>query len=470
MRKLYWYITAYIKKHGLVVIGSVVGAIVFFSFTIPGLVSQLEKNSYQYVGVVGEYNLTQLPPSIANQLSAGLTKVAEDGSTEPALAERWTVENEGITYRFVIKNDIFWQDGKKLTPEDVSYNLTNVETVVTPNDIVFRLPDPYAPFPTVVTAPLFRLGEEKYHFFFTRPTLIGIGKNKVVDYSTTGSATSPLRELVVDSPNKRTIYRFFPTEEAAITAFKHGKIDQIADLNNQYDVFDWNTVSVTEKLNTKHYLAIFFNIREPIFDKNIRQALSYALEKPDDDVRAIGPISRDSWAYFSGGKRYDKDIERATERLLDSIPPFPLEINVTTTALYENEAESIKEQWEAFGAHAYDQCRESDAIEDKAECEKLKIAVNISITNFPDLSSFQVLLIGQEVGADPDQYPLWHSEEPNNFTGYTAPRIDKLLEEGRQTFNIQERKEKYQEFQQFFIEDAPAIFLRYLKQYSIERK
>lgn len=178
MRKLYWYITAYIKKHGLVVIGSVVGAIVFFSFTIPGLVSQLEKNSYQYVGVVGEYNLTQLPPSIANQLSAGLTKVAEDGSTEPALAERWTVENEGITYRFVIKNDIFWQDGKKLTPEDVSYNLTNVETVVTPNDIVFRLPDPYAPFPTVVTAPLFRLEKKSITFSLLAQLLLVSEKTK----------------------------------------------------------------------------------------------------------------------------------------------------------------------------------------------------------------------------------------------------------------------------------------------------
>ncbi len=470
MRKLYWYITAYIKKHGLVVIGSIVGAIIFFSFTIPTLVTQLEKSSYEYVGVVGEYTLTSLPTDIASELSAGLTQIVEDGTTEPALAERWTVENDGMTYRFVIKEDIFWQDGKELSPEDVSYNLANVETIVTPNDIVFKLPDPYAPFPTVVTAPLLRIEEEKHRFFFTRPTLIGIGKNKVINYKTRGGHTAPLTELVVDGINKRTIYRFYPTEEAAVTAFKHGKIDHIFRLNNTYDVFEWDTTEVTEKLNTSHYLAVFFNMREPIFDKNVRQALSYALEKPNDDVRAIGPISRDSWAYFSGAKRYDKDLDRAVERLLDSIPPFPLEINLTTTALYLEEAESIKQQWEAFGSKAYDACRESDAVEDKAECEKVKITVQISITNFPDLSSFQVLLIGQEVLPDPDQYPLWHSEEPTNFTGYTAPRIDKLLEEGRQTFNIQERKEKYQEFQQFFIEDAPAIFLRYLEEYSIQRR
>lgn len=471
MRKFYWYLTAYIRKHGLIVIGSVVAAILFFSFTIPTLVTKLEKSTYSYVGVVGDYTLTSLPPSISKKLSAGLTQITENGTTEPALAQRWIVENDGITYRFVIKEDIYWQDGKLLTPNDVVYNLPNVETIVTPNDIVFKLPDPYAPFPTVVTAPLFRIEEETYRFFFTRPKLIGIGKYQVVDYKTTGNnPTTTLTELVIDGPDERLVYRFFPTEEAAITAFKHGNIDKIEELSKPYDLFEWETLTVEEKLDRNNYLAIFFNIREPIFDKNIRQALSYALEKPDSSIRAIGPISANSWAHFSGGKTYEKDIDRATERLLDSIPPFPLEMNLTTTSLYESEAETIKKEWEAFGAHAYEACRASEAISDKAECEKIKIKVTITITNFPDLSNFQVLLIGQETPADPDQYPLWHSDESTNFTGYTNTRIDSLLERGRQTFNTQERTEIYQEFQQFFIEDAPAIFLRYLTRYSIERK
>jgi len=470
MRKFYWYLTAYIRKHGLVVIGSVVAAILVFSFTIPTVVTKLEKSSYKYVGVIGEYSLTTLPPSITSKLSAGLTQISEDGTTEPALAKRWTVENDGITYRFVIKEGIFWQDGKELTPEDITYNLPNVETIVTTNDIVFKLPDPYAPFPTVVTAPLFKIENEKYHFFFTRPKLVGIGKYHVADYTTTGNPTASLTELVIDSPDERLVYRFYPTEDAAITAFKHGKIDKIEDLSKPYDIFDWDTLSVDTNLDQNNYLAIFFNIREPIFDKNVRQALSYALAKPDPAVRAIGPISANSWAHFSGGKTYEKDIDRATERLLDAIPPFPLEMNLTTTALYQDEAEQIKKEWEEFGAHAYESCRALDAITDKAECEKVKIVVTITITNFPDLSNFQLLLIGQENPPDPDQYALWHSDEDTNFTGYTNTRIDSLLEKGRQTFDIKERTEIYQEFQQFFIEDAPAIFLRYLTRYSVTRK
>ena len=71
MRKLYWYLTAYIKKHGLVVIGSVLLAMLVFSFTIPTLVTRLEKRSQQHIGIVGEYTLTNLPPLISSQLSAG---------------------------------------------------------------------------------------------------------------------------------------------------------------------------------------------------------------------------------------------------------------------------------------------------------------------------------------------------------------------------------------------------------------
>ena len=467
MRKLYWYLTAYIKKHGLVVIGSVLLAMLVFSFTIPTLVTRLEKRSQQHIGIVGEYTLTNLPPLISSQLSAGLTKITENGTTEPALAERWTIENEGTTYRFVIKDNIFWQDGKKLTPDDVSYSLRDVETIVTPNDIVFKLPGPFSPFPTVVTAPIFRYKESKHKLFLTRPMLIGIGKYKVVDY-TLGSSDF-LTQLVIDGSNERFIYRFYPTETAAVTAFKHGKIDAIDNLNTTYDIFDWNTVSVSKSLNEDHYLAIFFNIREPIFDKNVRQALSYALEKPDTSIRATGPISPKSWAYFSGGKDYEKNTDRAVERLLDAIPPFPLELNLTTTALYQETAERVKDEWEAFGATAYDACRSSDKVEDKAECEKVKITVTINITNFPDLSNFQLLLIGQAVPTDPDQYPLWHSTEATNFTGYTNTRIDSLLEKGRQTFDIKERTEIYQEFQRFFLEDAPAIFLRYLDNYSVQR-
>lgn len=466
MRKLYWYVTAYIKKHGIVFFISVLGAIIGFSFLIPTIATNLEKRERRYVGLVGEFTLVSLPDMVLKQVSAGLTETLEDGSVAPLLAERWNVEHEGKTYRFVLKKDIFWQDGKQLMPEDIQYRLNDVETIITPNDIVFKLPDAYAPFPTVVSQPLLRQETERYRLFFQRPTLIGIGQYKIVDYTKKGSRLS---QVVVDGENERFIYRFYLTEQDAVNAYKRGEVDELPGLSSRPDIADWKTSSVTTTMHQNRYLAVFFNTLDDRFQKNIRQALAYAIQKPNDEHRRYGPIDPTSWAYLSGVKAYDYDKERAIERMLDRLPAQPLSFTLTTTSLFEPEAENIKKQWELFGQEAFAACQSNQDVENKEFCANVQIKVAIQITNFPDTSNFETLLIGQETPPDPDQYYLWHSEQSTNFTGYKNIRIDSLLENGRQTFNQKERITIYQEFQQFFLEDVPAIFIRHLDSYSVIR-
>lgn len=466
MRKFYWYLTAYVRKHGWVVFISVVGAIALFSFLVPLMVTNLEKRTRSYIGIVGEYTVDSLPAQITNQLSVGLTKVEADGSVSPLLAERWTVEHEGLTYRFILKDDVYWQDGKKLEPEDINYQLKDVEKVVTPNDIVFKLPGPFAPFPTIVAQPLIRTQSEQTTFFGSRRKFIGIGPYQLTSYKEQGKR---LREVVVDSADERFIYRFYLTEEDAVTAYKHGQVDQLPDLVKVHDIMNWKNTTVTQTVQTNRYLAVFFNIRNPLFEKNVRQALNYALTKPTGAQRAIGPINPTSWAYLEGGKNYERDWDRASERMLDALPPQPLAIELTTTSIFETDAEAIKQEWESFGQKVYQDCLNKKEVTDKAQCENVKISVSIKISNFPDTTEFQTLLIGQESPPDPDQYNLWHSQQSTNFTGYKNTRIDNLLEKGRQTFDLKERREIYQEFQQFFLEDSPAVFLRHLNRYSLQR-
>ncbi|MBP7700694.1 hypothetical protein KA111_01370 [Candidatus Woesebacteria bacterium] len=467
MRKLYWYLTGFAKKHGLIFIVSIVGAVAIFSVFIPTLVSSLETKKRNYVGLVGNYTIDSLPREVTEKISAGLTSINKDGSASPLLSQRWSVEQDGKTYRFILRDDIFWRDGKKLEPDDIKYNFDNVETIITPNDIVFKLPDSYAPFPTIVSEPVVRKEDEKYNFFFTRPTLIGVGKYKISDYETKGQR---ITEVTLDSKDDRYIYRFYLTENDAVLAFKHGEVDILENLSKKYDIFEWPNVNLKEDLNNNKYLAIFFNIRNSFFQKNIRQALAYAIETPEDNSRSYGPINPDSWAYLQAGKNYNKDLDRAVERILDEVPQEKMEFELTTTSLYEAEAEKIKSEWEELGKRVFESCPKSDKVSQKVLCENTKISVKIRISNFPDTNNFQLMLIGQESPPDPDQYYLWHSEQSSNFSGYKNTRIDNLLEKGRQTFGQKERVEIYEEFQQFFLEDAPAIFIRHLYSYDISRK
>ena len=88
----------------------------------------------------------------------------------------------------------------------------------------------------------------------------------------------------------------------------------------------------------------------------------------------------------------------------------------------------------------------------------------------PDLSNYQVLLVGQQIPVDPDQYTFWHSTQQTNFTHYKNARVDKLLEDARKSTNREERKLYYQEFQRILIKDSPAIFLEPIKTYTVWHK
>lgn len=467
MRKYYWYLSAYVRKHGKTLVVTLIVAILFFSLVLPNILKVFSAKPRRYVGLIGQYTLTSLPPLIATDISSGLTRVEADGTISPAASERWSVEDEGRMYRFIIRQDIYWHDGKLLSPEDIQYQFSDVERITTPNDVVFKLPAAFVPFPNTVAEPLLRYTEEPVWFFFKKTNIVGLGPSRVVSYQLQGNY---LKELTTENRTERKVYRFYLTEADAVTAFKKGQVDNLPDLTQPYDIGEWSTTTVNRTLQTNRYLAAFFNMNNPMFKKNIRQSLSYALPKPTDETRAIGPIDPQSWVYLEAGKGYEYDLERAKERMMDSLPEQPLEFSVTTTSIFAQKAEEIKSAWEAFGQEMLAHCQANAEDEEQDKCPNTRIAVEIKITPFPDTSDFEVLLIGQEIPNDPDQYFLWHSDQPTNFTNYKNTRIDSLLERGRTIAEREERRAIYQEFQQFLLEDAPAVFLQHLYRYEVKRK
>lgn len=467
MRKLYWYFTGFMSKHGWKIVLSVVGSIVIFSVLVPYASTKLSWSDRRYIGVIGSYTPTTLPDEIQRKLSAGLTMIAEDGSPVGALAERWTIEQENKTYRFLLKKNLVWQDGTPITPDDINYAFPDVQVITTPNDVIFKLPAAFSPFPTLVETPVFKSSTRKRWIFWEEPTFIGVGEYRLTDYKLNGKW---LKELTIENDQERLLYRFYKTELDAVNAFKQGEIDELPDLVRTFDVMDWDNVKTTAHTDYWKYVAVFFNTRDPLMSKNVRQALSYALTKSEGEARAIGPISPLSWAYLPGGKTYAKDWERGAERLLDDPPGAKLDLTLTTTPEYQERAEAIKKEWEEFGVYAVQACQASRTITDKSICEHLAINVTIRVQSVPDTSNYQLLLIGYGIDPDPDQYPIWHSDQPTNLTGYKNTRIDNLLEKARQTTEQSERKQFYQEFQQFLLEDPPAIFLDYIQRYEIVRK
>ncbi|EPX79577.1 ABC transporter substrate-binding protein [Salipiger mucosus] len=53
----------------------------------------------------------------------GLTRFAEDGSVQPALAESWEISDDGLTYTFTLREGVSFHDGSEMDASDVKFTL-----------------------------------------------------------------------------------------------------------------------------------------------------------------------------------------------------------------------------------------------------------------------------------------------------------------------------------------------------------
>jgi len=416
-----------------------VGMGILFFFLLKFLIPALEFGETVRIGEAGRYTANSLPVSILRLIGNGLTKIDEEGSVVPDLASSWETTDKGKTWIFTLKDNIYWQNGDKVTSKTINYQFSDV-SIERPDDrtIVFKLQNTYSAFPSVVSRPTFKTG------------LLGTGEWKVGKISLNGSVVEQIS--LISKDKSKIIYKFYPTEERTKTAFELGQVDKIDDMFSLSPFDTWSRVKVSSVTETGEFVAVFFNTQDSVLsEKNLRQALSYAIDKNKlGSGRAISPISSESWAYNPQVKRYDYDLEKA-KQIIDDYKEVSknadLTINLSTPPLLLDKAEKIANDWRAVGVN-----------------------VNIGvISNIP--SDFQVFLAIFDIPDDPDQYSIWHSTQTNtNITNYQNPRIDKLLEDGRSEIEIESRKKIYLDFQRFLVEDSPAAFLYYPTTYSVSRK
>ncbi len=390
------------------------------------------------IGIVGDFTPTTLPGNIQEQISFGLTKLAPDGSANPALASSWDIGEGGKQYTFHLKNDLLWHNGKPVEAKDINYNIRDVTFgVVDSHTITATLKEPYSPFPTLVAKPIFG------------PGLRGFGPYQVAGIRLKGDDVTSLTLLPFTDTTKRAKeYRFYRTEAQAITAYKLGDIDRIEDLTSVSDLSSWGKTTVTPNTRYDRVVSLFFNLKDQkLTERNFRQGLAYSL--PDfTEERAYSPLSKTSWAYTDTVRHYTNDKVAAEKLLKNSLVASESgTLMISTFSPYLETAQVVTKSWSLAG-------------------------INAGVTVVNDINNgYQILLTGQSIPPDPDQYPFWHStQESTNITHYVNVKIDKLLEDGRKEQDIGNRKKIYVDFAKRLVDDAPAIFLYYPTTYTVERQ
>lgn len=383
------------------------------------------------------FTIEDTPDYVLAKISRGLTKVSPDGSVLPDLATNWEVSSDGKIYTFYFDQKIYWDDGSIFHPKDINYNFKDAEILpVDYRSLKIKLNEPFAPFLSVVSKPLFKKG------------LIGNGDYRVKKIEISNNTLKAINlEPVLEKSLPKLYYRFYISDADLKLAFKLGEINKIEGLDEIEEFKNWQNVAFSNNQSTSQQTALFFNTaKDPFSEKNFRQAVAYLLGKEVGKIRSLGPLSSSSWAYNPGIKKYEKDPDKVKLLLsklkIDANKVFA----INTFPQLENLANQIKKDFEGVG-----------------------LKTEIKLTQFlPD--DFEMFLAVREIPIDPDQYSYWHTGQSSNISRFSNPRIDKLLEDGRKTLNQEERKKIYYDFQRFLVEECPAIFLYYPSSFSLERK
>ncbi len=421
-------------------------------------------------------------------------------SIEPdANNQIWTVR---------LKDNLFWQDGQKLTSDDVIFTVEKIQDPdsnsplfsswqgVTANrlselEIQFVLSSPYVFFDNNlrglyilpkhlyadVPVPNWRLSD-----YNLRP--IGSGPYQFVnfdkqpsgfinDYYLAASNNYSGAKPLIQNFN----FRFFANQDDLIKDFNVGKIDGVGGIQTG----DLGSIKRPYQLissNLPSYYAVFFNqnISLALKEADVRQALNMAVNRDDIISRVFGgratPVLGPLPPFISG---YDQSLATSTpaynasssqnaaallnangwklnsdgyrEKMIkDAKVSLQFNMVVPDNDFLMETANILKDEWQAIGAQ-----------------------VNIIPLSSSDIQqaikyrNYQMLLFGNILNPVNDLYAFWDSSESNypglNLSLYSNSSADGLIDKIRREPDPVKRQTLLTSLQESIVSDAPAAFL-----------
>ena len=427
----------------------------------------------------------------------GLVRYDKNYQLEGDLARSWEVSPDGLTITFHLRRGVKWHDGHDFTSHDVlftyqvvvdpktptaySEDFKQVKTAQAIDPYTFRVtyPKPFAPALASWGMPMLpaHLLEGKD---ITKSPLsrapVGTGPYIFKQWI-------PLQKLELEAnPDYwegkpyigRYVYRIIPDSSTMYMELKAGGIDEMGLTPVQYQR-QTNTQDFLARFNKYRYPAsaytyLGYNQRLPLFqDRRVRQAISCAINKEEIIQGALlgmgqiahGPYKPGAWAYKAKVEDFGYDPARAVALLqqagfvrgADGIMAKdgkPLSFTIMTNQGNDQRLKSaliIQRRLKHVGIDV-----------------KIRVMEWASfITNFIDKGQFEAVLLGWTTGQDPDIYDVWHSSKTApkelNFIHFKNAEVDRLLEEGRGTFDIEKRKQCYYAIQDILAREQPYTFL-----------
>lgn len=398
------------------------------------------------------------------------------------LAESMTPSDDNLTYTLKLKENLKWHDGEAITADDLIYTYdvvldekqqTKGHSDLMNNDkpiaykklddltVEFKLEKPDATFiqglAGIVPVPkhIFE-GETDLAKSEKNKNPIGSGPFKFKeqktgelyqverfdDYHGDVAKLDGIAFKVIPDANAQNLA--LENGEISASYVKSQNVDKFKD-NDKFDLYTFSEGMVD---------TIFFKVSNPkMQDKNLRQAISYAIDKnkliqgayngEEYATPAYSPFSLETQFVTDDVEKYDYNVEKAKE-LVKDVKKEDLNLRLMYTSgspATEKEALLIQEMLKEIGVNL--------------ELLPMERATFIEKLLDPKNQDFEMAINGYVMGDNPDSYGyLFKTGSAENFSGYSNEEIDKLFAEGKTEMDEAKRSEIYKKIQQILVDDA----------------
>ena len=435
--------------------------------------------------------------TINDQIFNGLVKYDKDIKLIGDLAERWDVSPDGRTITFHLRRGVEWHDGAPFTAEDCLFTYQKLmdPKVATPysssymdvakanvvDKFTFRVTykEPFSPALeswSMGVIPKHLLdGKDLNTTEFNRKP-VGTGPYKLKEWIAGQKIVLEANDRYFEGrPNiDQYIYRVIPDSSTMFQELLSGGVDMMG-LNPLQYLRKSETRRIKENYRKFRYPAnaftyLGYNLASPVFsDKKVRQALAYAIDRQSiiDGVLmglgqpCTGPFSYVSWAYNPKIRPYPYDPERA-KRMLEEAGWK----NMNSDGVREKDGRPFQFTILTNQGNG-ERIKASEIMQQNFK--KVGIDAKIRVMEWQafleqiDKHSFDAIILGWSMSRDPDLYDIWHSSKTKkgeyNFVGYKNAEVDRLLVEGRRTFNVETRKKIYYRIHEILADEQPYAFL-----------
>jgi peptide/nickel transport system substrate-binding protein len=419
----------------------------------------------------------------------------------PNIAESITGSSDSKTFTVKLRSGVTFHDGSPVDAAAVVFSMDRVLTigkggansfkgVLQPGDtkavdsttVQFNLSSPEAFFPATLA-----------FFFIVNPAVIKANEDPSGPYGANGDygekylqthdAGSGPYEMTSRTPNAEIDMQAYPqywrgwksnqygkfivklaNEPASVgLLMTQGQVDGIYE-NYPTTVFDQlsqaSNVTVYTNLGIKPFYIFMNNMKKPLDNVKVRQAIAYAfdyqqaLQIAPGAVRLPGPLPDGMWGALSA-PAYDTNIDKAKSLLAEAgVQPGTVTLD-----------------FGSLGGPASVQTKIGLLLQ--AQLAKIGITVNITNYAWADIlaqstkpettKAFYAIQLAADY-ADPDAllYQGWDSAGHGSWSGmqwYTSSQVDNLILQGRTTQDQNQRQQIYQQIQQQIVSDSPCVFM-----------